>query len=187
MAIVAGRRNGGAYNTLTTADTTALSSLLPRDYETSTRNMVGFQATGWGIAGVFFPAFTFNLLGMAVTPVMSALMTGIGLTNIILGGKILGGSDDAAAANAITFNGARPPPPHAAHALARMHTHAPAHAPACARALTPARPPPQAAGPSSSPSAAPPASSRARTSRPSPCSTPPSPSGAPRSSCKKVR
>ena len=105
MVLVAGRRNGGAYKTLTTADTTALSSMLPRDYETSTRNMVGLQMSGWGAAAVFFPAVTFNLLGLAANPLMSAMMTAIGLTNLVLGGKVLGGTDDAAAANAVVFNG----------------------------------------------------------------------------------
>ena len=60
----------------------------------------------WGVAGLFFPAKVFGLFGLAVTPLVAALGVGNAITNLVLGGKIMGGTDAAAAANGVTFFGA---------------------------------------------------------------------------------
>jgi len=106
MAIVSARRNGGIWSTLTSADGALLDQVLPADYEVSTRNIVGMQAFAWGIGGMFFPAKVFGLFGLATTPLVLALGTGNAITNLVLGGKIMSGSDDDAAANGVTFFGA---------------------------------------------------------------------------------
>jgi len=105
MAVVSARRNGGIWSSLTSADTTLLDQVLPSDYEVSTRNIVGMQAFAWGVGGLFFPAKVFGLFGLATTPLISALGLGNAITNLVLGGKIMSGSDDDAAANGLTFFG----------------------------------------------------------------------------------
>jgi len=106
MAVVSARRNGGIWSSLTSADGALLDEVLPRDYELSTRNIVGMQTWLWGVAGLFFPAKVFGLFGLAVTPLVAALGVGNAITNLVLGGKIMGGTDNAAAANGVTFFGA---------------------------------------------------------------------------------
>lgn len=106
MALAAARRNGGVWNTLTSLDTTTLNSLLPRDYELSVRNFVGIQALGWGVGGFFFAPKILSLLGIAGSPLINAMLMGNAITNTVLAGKILGGTDDEAAANGVTFFGA---------------------------------------------------------------------------------
>merc|ERR550514_391039 len=105
MAIISARRNGGAWNSLTSADGKLLDQVLPTDYELSTRNIVGMQAFAWGVGGLFFPARVFSLFGLATSPLVLALGTGNAITNLVLGGKIMAGTDDDAAANGVTFFG----------------------------------------------------------------------------------
>lgn len=105
MAVVSARRNGGIWNSITSADGKLLDEVLPVDYEVSTRNIVGMQAWAWGIGGLFFPAKVFGLFGVVANPVISALGVGNAITNLVLGGKIMGGTDDDAAANGVTFFG----------------------------------------------------------------------------------
>ena len=97
MAVVSARRNGGIWNSITSADGKLLDEVLPVDYEVSTRNIVGMQAWAWGIGGLFFPAKVFGLFGVVANPVISALGVGNAITNLVLGGKIMGGTDDDAA------------------------------------------------------------------------------------------
>ena len=105
MAVIAARRNGGIWSTLTSADGKLLDEILPRDYEVTTRNIVGMQAFAWGLMGLFGSSTLFTLLGLTATPLLSALSLGNAITNLVLGGKIMGGSDDDAAANGVTFFG----------------------------------------------------------------------------------
>lgn len=105
MSIVSARRRGGLWSSLTNADTDLLSGLLPRDYDTSLRNVVGGQILAWGVMGMFFPAFLASLIGFGVTPLISALGLGCAASNLVLGGRVLGGSDDDAAANGVVFFG----------------------------------------------------------------------------------
>jgi hypothetical protein len=105
MAVVSARRNGGIWNSITSADGKLLDEVLPVDYEVSTRNIVGMQAWAWGIGGLFFPAKVFGLFGVVTNPLISALGVGNAITNLVLGGKIMGGTDDDAAANGVTFFG----------------------------------------------------------------------------------
>lgn len=106
MALSAVRRSGGLWNTVTNLDTSSLNSILPRDFEMSTRNFVGMQTLAWGVLGFLNPSFLFGLVGVAATPLVSALLLGNSISNTVLAGKILGGSDDEAAANGVTFFGA---------------------------------------------------------------------------------
>lgn len=105
MAIVCARRTGGLFSVVTKADTGTLSSLLPRDYEKSTRNFVGMQMCLWGIAGWFFSSRVVELVGVASTAATSAIMAGLAVSNLVLGGKVMGGNDADAAANGVTYFG----------------------------------------------------------------------------------
>lgn len=98
-ALVCARRNGGLFDTVTKLDVGTLSSLLPRDRETSTRNLVGVQLFAWGIIGAFYQSFLLgpNMLGVAGGALMSLQASGLGLANLLLGGRVLGGDDKAAA------------------------------------------------------------------------------------------
>jgi hypothetical protein len=110
MAVVCARRGGGLWKKLTSLDTDILSSLLPRDYNKSVRNLVGLQLLGWGIMGLAFPATFWGLTGMVGTgkgaAAASALLMGLSANCIVLGGKTLGGSEkDAAVSGAIVSGG----------------------------------------------------------------------------------
>ena len=104
-ALACARRQGGLWNTVTDADTKILDAHLPRDYEISTRNIVGFQMLGWAIAGLFFPATMGAKLGMASTALTNVMGTGLAATNLVLGGRVLGGTDNEAAANGVVYFG----------------------------------------------------------------------------------
>jgi len=107
-ALVAARRSGGLFKTVTALDMDALSNLLPRDQEMSTRNLVGMQLLSWGIISTFFSSVLFGpmLLGCALDAVMPIFAAGIGLGNILLGGRVMGGDDSSAASvGAIVFGG----------------------------------------------------------------------------------
>lgn len=106
MAVIAARRNGGIWSTATSADTKLLDEVLPRDYEVSTRNIVGMQVWAWGLGSLVAPAKVLSVLGLAASPLVNALTLCNAITNLILGGKIMGGNDDDAAANGVTFFGA---------------------------------------------------------------------------------
>lgn len=105
MALVAARRRGGLWKSITTADTELLDTLLPRDYKTSVRNVIGMQMSLWGLAGLFFPTALAATLGLAMSPFVSALTAGNAVTNLVLGGRVMGGSDEDAAANGVVFFG----------------------------------------------------------------------------------
>lgn len=105
MALVCARRQNGLWNVVTDADTKLLDGILPRDYSLSMRNFVGFQMLGWALGGLFFPAAVGAKLGLASTPLMNAIGTGNALTNLVLGGRVLGGSDEAASANGVMYFG----------------------------------------------------------------------------------
>lgn len=94
------------------------------DQEMSTRNLVGMQLLSWGIISTFFSSVLFGpmLLGCgdarsrapppgqrppltislpcrcaALDAVMPIFAAGIGLGNILLGGRVMGGDDSSAA------------------------------------------------------------------------------------------
>jgi hypothetical protein len=105
MALVAARRRGGIWSTVTNADTELLDGLLPKDFDTSMRNFVGMQMSAWGVGLMFFASKVNSILGIATTPVLSALGVGLALTNLVLGGKVMAGTDNDAAANGVLFFG----------------------------------------------------------------------------------
>lgn len=107
MAVITARRQGGLYKTITSLDTDSLSSVLPSgDIDLSTKNVVGLQLTAWGVIATFFPSFLFGsmMLGMKADGVANIMASGLGLGNLLLGGKVLAGSDkDAAATGAVVL------------------------------------------------------------------------------------
>lgn len=105
MALVSARRRGGLWATVSNADTDLLNSVLPRDYERSLRNFVGMQMSAWGVGGLFFADALGKTIGLTSTPFVAALGIGNAITNLVLGGKVMGGSDSAAAANGVVFFG----------------------------------------------------------------------------------
>ena len=54
---------------------------------------------------MFFASKVNSILGIATTPVLSALGVGLALTNLVLGGKVMAGTDNDAAANGVLFFG----------------------------------------------------------------------------------
>jgi hypothetical protein len=107
-AISCARRSGGLFKALTTLDMGPLDAVLPKDTKLSTRNIVGMSVSFWGVLGLFFQDFFFGakLLNVASTPLLAMSATGIAIANLLLGGKIMAGSDsDAATDGAVLFTG----------------------------------------------------------------------------------
>ena len=81
-----------------------LDWLLPKDSALTARNIVGLNVAGWGVITLFFKKFFFGakLLGVSTAKVVASpflMMTasGIALCNLVLGGRILAGSNGEAA------------------------------------------------------------------------------------------
>ena len=55
--------------------------------------------------GLFFADLLTKTIGLTSTPFVAALGIGNAITNLVLGGKVMGGSDSDAAANGIVFFG----------------------------------------------------------------------------------
>jgi len=104
LALSAARRSGGLWNALTTLDTDGLSSILPRDRTASFQNIVGAQMMAWGLGLWFAPDFLVtNLMGRA--SVSSTVIKGLAINNLVLGGKVMAGSEDDAKTNGLLFFG----------------------------------------------------------------------------------
>jgi hypothetical protein len=107
MAVIAARRQGGLWKTITSLDVDGLNAVLPTSYDLKLRNFVGMQMAAWGVMCAFFQPFLFGkyVLSMASTPLTSVLATGISFQNFLVGGKIMAGSDEAAAPKGVLFFG----------------------------------------------------------------------------------
>jgi len=103
-ALSCARRQGGLFDTVTKLDTGALSSILPRDNQLSTRNMLGVQLLGWGVMSLFFQNFLTGgrLINGAVN---SVVVAGCGIANTLLAGRVFGGSDSDAASTGLVVIG----------------------------------------------------------------------------------
>jgi len=107
MAVITARRQGGLWKTVTSLDTDSLSSVLPSgDIDLSPKNVVGLQLSAWGVISTFMPGFLFGskMLGMKMDPIGTVTASGLGLGNLLLGGKVMSGSDkDASAVGAVVL------------------------------------------------------------------------------------
>lgn len=108
MTICAARRQGGLYKTVTSLDMGTLTSVLPKDRELTTQNIVGVQLFAWAVVCLFYPAILTGglLLNTAVTPVISLVVSGLGLGNLLLGGRVMrGDAKSAASTGLVLFSG----------------------------------------------------------------------------------
>jgi hypothetical protein len=115
MAVVSARRQGGIWKSVTTLDTDGLNQILPKDKEIfSVRSIVGLQMLAWGAyilfaPGNFFARFGVGTAGRSGALVVSAMTAffakGLAVNNLILGGKVLAGSDADAAKDGVVFFG----------------------------------------------------------------------------------
>ena len=80
-------------------------SVVPANQDKTLRNVVGYQALAWGIAGVAAPAFVQSkMLGVTATAASNTLIRGMGWSNLALAGRVTSGSDsDAATTGVIWF------------------------------------------------------------------------------------
>ena len=104
----AARRQGGLYKTVTSLDMGTLTSVLPKDRELTTQNIVGVQLFAWAVVCLFYPAILTGglLLNTAVTPVLSIVVSGLGLGNLLLGGRVMrGDAKSAASTGLVLFSG----------------------------------------------------------------------------------
>ena len=78
--------------------------MLPATTEKTLSNFFGYQALGWGLAGVVFPTqLMVSLFGATPSPTGLVLMRGMSITNLCLGSKICKGTDEDAAATGFLF------------------------------------------------------------------------------------
>jgi len=104
LALSAVRRSGGLYNFVTSLDTTQLSAILPTNRDLSMQNVVGMQAMAWGFGLLFAPGYiAANLMGGAAAPAI--VTNGLAINNLVLGGKIMSGSEADARTNGLLFFG----------------------------------------------------------------------------------
>mmetsp|Transcript_22696 Transcript_22696/g.68113 ORF Transcript_22696/g.68113 Transcript_22696/m.68113 type:complete len:286 (+) Transcript_22696:78-935(+) len=104
LALSAVRRSGGLYNFVTTLDTDGLSAILPTNRDLSMQNVVGMQAMAWGFGLLFAPQYiATNLMGSAAAPAI--VTNGLAINNLVLGGKIMSGSESDARNNGLLFFG----------------------------------------------------------------------------------
>lgn len=79
-------------------------AVLPATTEKTLPNFFGYQALGWGLAGVVFPTqLMVSLFGATPSPTGLLLMRGMSITNLCLGSKICKGTDEDAAATGFLF------------------------------------------------------------------------------------
>ena len=68
------------------------------------QNVVGVQMLGWGLGLLFAPEWlTSNILGGKVGPTI--LLQGLAINNLVLGGKVMAGSESDARNNGLLFFG----------------------------------------------------------------------------------
>lgn len=104
LALSAVRRSGGLFNTLTTLDTNGLNAVLPKNRDLTMQNVVGAQMLAWGLGLLFAPAWlTTNVLGGKVGP--TVLLQGLAVNNLVLGGKVMAGSEADARNSGLLFFG----------------------------------------------------------------------------------
>mmetsp|Transcript_17428 Transcript_17428/g.53596 ORF Transcript_17428/g.53596 Transcript_17428/m.53596 type:complete len:283 (-) Transcript_17428:124-972(-) len=103
LALSALRRSGGLYNFVTTLDTNGLSAVLPKNRDVSMQNIVGMQMMAWGLGLIFAPAWlATNVCGVSHP---AALTTGLAVNNLVLGGRVMSGSEADARSNGLLFFG----------------------------------------------------------------------------------
>ena len=79
-------------------------AVLPATTDKTLSNFFGYQALGWGLAGVVFPTqMMVSLFGATPSPTGLVLMRGMSITNLCLGSKICKGTDEEAAATGFLF------------------------------------------------------------------------------------
>ena len=104
LALSAVRRTGGLYNFVTTLDTNGLNAVLPKNRDLTMQNVVGVQMLGWGLGLLFAPEWlTSNIMGGKVGPTI--LLQGLAINNLVLGGKVMAGSESDARNNGLLFFG----------------------------------------------------------------------------------
>jgi len=104
LALSAARRCGGLWNAATSLDTDQLSAVLPQNRDASFQNIVGAQMMLWGFGLWFAPDMIMsNIIGKGSVP--SVLLKGLAINNLVLGGKVMSGSEDDAKTNGLLFFG----------------------------------------------------------------------------------
>ena len=82
-------------------------AVLPSNTDSTLRNVMGYQMTGWGVGATVCPALMMNTL-FAANPTGATvwMMRAMGLGMLSLGAKTCGGSDADAATTGLIFYGA---------------------------------------------------------------------------------
>ena len=94
----------GLWNAATSLDTDQLSAILPQNRDASFQNIVGAQMMLWGFGLWFMPDFLMsNIMGKGSAP--AVVMKGLAVNNLVLGGKVMSGSEDDAKTNGLLFFG----------------------------------------------------------------------------------
>ena len=105
LALSAARRSGGLWKAATSLDTDILSSILPKNQDVSMQNIVGMQMMAWGLGLWFAPGFvTSNIMGEKAA-ISAVMLKGLAVNNLVLGGKVMAGSESDAAVNGLIFFG----------------------------------------------------------------------------------
>ena len=106
IALSAARRSGGLWKFATSLDTDGLSSILPKNRDVTMRNIVGMQMMGWGFALWFAPQLVTDSIMGEKAAVAAVALKGLAVNNLVLGGKVMAGTEDSARTNGLIFFGA---------------------------------------------------------------------------------